>query len=39
MGLKQLALREPAAAQFNAEQFVLADDMAAAWAAAWAATP
>jgi ABC-type nitrate/sulfonate/bicarbonate transport system substrate-binding protein len=33
MGLKQLALREPAAAQFNAEQFVLADDMAAAWAA------
>jgi ABC-type nitrate/sulfonate/bicarbonate transport system substrate-binding protein len=33
MGLKQLAIREPAAAQFKAEQFVLADDMAAAWAA------
>jgi NitT/TauT family transport system substrate-binding protein len=32
MGLQQLALREPAAAQYKAEQFVEADDMAAAWA-------
>ncbi len=32
MGLKQLALKQPEAAQYTADQFILPDDMAAAWA-------